>query len=63
MPDVTVTNHGSIFTFRPLTPAAHCWLEDNVSDDAPWWGGALAVEPRYAHALVEGLEAEGLVIG
>jgi hypothetical protein len=62
MPDVTIANHGSIFTFTPHSPAAHCWIEDNVDADAPWWGGALAVEARYAPDLAAGMEAEGLEI-
>jgi hypothetical protein len=62
MPDVTIANHGSIFTFTPNTEAAHEWIADNVSDDAPWWAGALAVEARYADDLAAGMDAAGLVI-
>ena len=62
MPDVTIANHGSIFTFTPHSSAAQCWIEDNVSEDAPWWAGALAVEARHARDLAAGMEAAGLVI-
>jgi hypothetical protein len=62
MPDFSLTNHGSIFTFRPLTDAARDWLEENLDEDAPWWAGAVAVEPRYAYDLVAGIQADGLNI-
>jgi hypothetical protein len=62
MPDVTVANHGSIFTFTPHSEAAREWITDNVDDDAPWWAGALAVEPRYARDLAAGMQAAGLEV-
>jgi hypothetical protein len=62
MPDVSLSNHGSIFTFRPLTDHARQWIEENVDPDAPWWAGAIAVEPRMAYDLVAGMQADGLVI-
>lgn len=56
--DFDVTNHGSIFTFRALTPEAQQWWDENVDDPS----GLGAVEPRYAFALAEGIEAEGMTI-
>jgi hypothetical protein len=60
--DVTVENHGSIFLFRPMNDAARQHLEENVSDGAQWFGGALAVEPRYAGALAQALIEDGMEV-
>lgn len=57
--DIRVENHGSIMLFRPLNDGARKHLEENVQDDAQWFGGALVVEPRYAEGLAANLEAEG----
>lgn len=62
MPDFHVINHGSIFTFAPLTPAAQDWWDDNVDPENPTLGGAYAVESRYASAIAEALFEEGLTI-
>lgn len=60
--DYIVENHGSIFLFRPQTPAAEKNLRDNVEDTAGWMGNALAVEHRYAFDLAKQLQAEGWVV-
>lgn len=57
--DFYVTNHSSIFLFRPLTKAAREHLEENVQEDAQWFGGALVVEHRYAEGLMHALCNEG----
>jgi hypothetical protein len=57
--DFAVEDHGSLLLVRPLTSAAWSWLEQNVEDDAQWFGGALAVESRYISNLLSGLEAAG----
>lgn len=59
-PDVQVINQGSIVLVKPLTTAAEAWIDDNVQDDAQWFGKALVVEPRYIAYLVEGMVAGGL---
>jgi hypothetical protein len=58
--DVEVTYHGSVTLVRPLTPAAFSWLWSHVADDAMWFAGALAVEPRYLAALLDGMAGDGL---
>lgn len=61
--DVTVDNQGSIYLFRPQTVEAHEWIDSHVLDpDAQWFGGALAVEARYAHDLAEGMLLDGLEV-
>lgn len=59
-PDCTVENCGSIFLFRPESDSAREWLEENT--DGQWFGGALAVEPRYARDLADAMLDEGLAL-
>jgi hypothetical protein len=61
--DVEVENHGTIFLVRPLTETARDWLDENVSDDAQYFGGALVVEHRYIEDLVEGMLGDDLNVG
>ena len=61
-PDVLVENHFSLILCRLLTPAANQWVENNVSEDAQFFGGALVVEPRYANDLFDALIGDGLVV-
>lgn len=61
--DVIIENHGSVFLFRPRTDTGRTWLKEHVaSEDWQWFGGALAVEPRYAGELVCGIEDAGLAV-
>lgn len=57
--DFTFENHGSIWLCRPQNDAAREHLEENVSEEAQWFGGALVVEPRYVEGLVGGLRDNG----
>lgn len=49
---------GSIVLVRPLTDAAREWIEENVEIDAQWLGESLAVERRYARAILLALRDE-----
>jgi hypothetical protein len=59
MNDIEITNHGSLFLFQPLNDEVKSWLNENVSADSQWFGGALVVEHRYAANLAEGLQDAG----
>jgi hypothetical protein len=59
--DVRITNEGSIFLVRPLTPAGKRWIAEHV-EDPTWFGGALAVEHRYIRGLATGMAADGLEV-
>jgi hypothetical protein len=54
-PDARVENHGTLFLVRPLNEGIREHLEENVSEEARWFGGALVVEHRYVANLVSGL--------
>lgn len=61
--DIRLEDHGSIILFRPLTDAGREWLETRTQEDAQWFGGALAVERRYAGAVADGATREGMEVG
>lgn len=61
-PDVTIMDCGSICLVSPHTAAASEWIDENVDEAATWHGKALAVEPRYLDALVEGMRDDDLVV-
>lgn len=62
-PDVSVANHGTLFTFTPLTERAKEWMEENVqSEPWQWLGNSLTVEHRYAGELANGMVEHGLVV-
>lgn len=48
---------GSVVLVRPLNEATEEFLAETT--DGQWFGGALAVEPRYVEGLVEGLVEHG----
>jgi len=60
--DVLVENHGSIFLFRLCSSSAKTWVDENVQDDAQFFGDGLAVEWRFAQDLAAGMQADGLVL-
>jgi hypothetical protein len=60
--DVRISNHGSIFLFDLLTDAARAWVDANVAGEAMFFGGALAVEHRFAADLASGMAADGLAV-
>jgi hypothetical protein len=60
--DVTVENHGTIFTFESHTDAGREWIEQNIPEDAQWMGNRLCVEHRYAADIAQGMQNDGLVV-
>jgi hypothetical protein len=61
--DFSLYNHGSIVALVPRTQAAKDWCSDHIPEDAAWFGHGVAIEPRYVHDIVEGLQADGLTLG
>ncbi len=59
--DIEVENHGTVFLFRPTSEPGRVWLKENV-DEAQWFGGALACEPRFAEDLAQRVADFGLLI-
>lgn len=63
-PDFTISNHGNVWGFQPLTPAAHTLCEGAIHIESwQWMGGAFMVDHRMAAALVATLrENEGMIV-
>ena len=57
--DFAIRDEGSIKLVVPLTDAAREWLEQNVQEDALYFGTGLAVEHRFLDPLVDGLKRDG----
>lgn len=62
-PDILVENHGSVMMIQPLTPAAENWIDENLNpEDWQWLGDAFACEPCCVSNILEGMEADGLIV-
>ena len=55
-----IEDHGTIVLVRPQTEDVRQWLVENT--DGTWFGGALAVEPRYVGDIVAALVEEGYAL-
>jgi hypothetical protein len=63
MCDFHISDHGSIITIRPVSEAAHQWLDDNVAAEPwQWLSGALCVDHRLAPDLVAEITEAGFEI-
>jgi hypothetical protein len=60
--DALVNDHGSVVIIMPLSGAAKDWWESNVQE-AQRWGSGYAVEPRYAEAIIQGMQEAGFSVG
>lgn len=62
-PDIKVENHGSIVLFIPQTGAGEEWIDDNLAGpEVQTFGGGIVVEPRYAGAILQGIDDAGLTL-
>jgi hypothetical protein len=62
--DIQVSNHGSVFLFTPTGPEALETLLELVppGPDHHYFGRSLVVEHRYARAVAEQLQEDGLSV-
>ena len=63
-PDIRVSNHGSVFLFSPTSAEARETLLELVppGPDHHYFGNALVVEHRYASAVAEQLQEDGMSV-
>ena len=61
-PDFLVENHGSIYLFRPISPAAFSWIAEHLPEDRLTFGNAVVIEHRYITEVVHGAIADGLAV-
>jgi hypothetical protein len=62
--DLTVSSHGSISLFHPLTDLAREGMDAHcpADDSHQYFCGALVVEPRYAEDLLAHAVEDGLCV-
>jgi hypothetical protein len=60
-PDFSFEDHGELWLLRPMNHIARTHLLEHLGD-VTWFGGAVAVEPRYVAALTAGLDANGFTV-
>jgi hypothetical protein len=63
--DFLVTGEGpftTVYLLLPITTAAFEWIDEHISEDAPRFGEAIAVEHRYIRDIVDGARNDGLAI-
>jgi hypothetical protein len=61
--DFDLTNQGSLMILVPVSEAAQEWANEHLPDDAMKWGGGFVIEHRFIDNIVDGIEAEGLIVG
>lgn len=61
-PDFVLNDQGSIVLLLPNSDAAREWLDDNIGEDAQYFGRSLVVEHRFADDIIDGIMAEGLIV-
>jgi hypothetical protein len=62
MADFEVSNHGTIFIFTPLTPAARDWVTEFLPEDAQRCASGVVIEHRYISDVVIGAQRDGLMV-
>lgn len=61
-PDFLYRDEGSIILLLPQNETAQDWTGENLQTE-PWQDKrAIAIEPRYFTDILEGIQAEGMVI-
>ena len=61
--DIRVQHEGSLALFHMTSGAGERWVKEHVeTEETQYWGGALVVEHRYVHDLIEGMRADGLCV-
>jgi predicted thioesterase len=60
--DVEVSDHGTVVLFALLSEAAENWAQEHLPEDRMTYGGAVAVEHRYAMDIIDGMAGDGLIL-
>jgi hypothetical protein len=50
----------TVYLLTPLSSAARAFLDQHISDNATYLGPSLAVEHRFLHPLLAGIDEAGL---
>ncbi len=60
--DFIFVNHGSVTLLTPVSEAASEWVSEHLPDSCIAFGGGIAIEPRYAGPVLEGIINDGLTV-
>jgi len=60
--DFELSGGGTVYLLRPVTRAAHNWVEEHLPTDATWWCGAVVVEHRYIGPIIGDAIGDGLAV-
>lgn len=60
--DFRFFNCGSVWLLRANTSAARAWEAEYLDPEALRWAGAVVVEPRYVHLLLQGITGDGFTV-
>jgi len=60
--DFICESHGTLFLLIPRTAPAKMWIQENLPPNYMTSGDAVVIEPRYAWAILAGLQDDGLVV-
>jgi hypothetical protein len=61
-PDVSISNHRTIYLLHLHTRRATTWVDDHIIGDRQFVGHALAVEHRFVGDIAEGMTRDGLEV-
>lgn len=59
--DFAIRDEGSVVLLWAISDEAMAWVEDHLPADRQTFGGAVAIEHRYAPAIIAGMADDGLV--
>jgi hypothetical protein len=60
--DLEVSGHGTVYLLRPITGAAHAWIDERLPADAIRCGSAFAIDQRYIGVIIQSAVQNGLVV-
>lgn len=60
--DFLVNHQASIALLTPRTDEAQDWLEEHLTGEVSWSGGAVVVEARYLEPLLDGIAGDGFSV-
>jgi hypothetical protein len=60
--DFTLTDGGSVCLLTPTTREARGWLDENIGEDAMYFGNGLAIERQYVRQILDGIQADGFEV-
>lgn len=61
--DFRVSDEGTIILLWGISDDAVGWVSEHLPEDCTRFGSAYVIERRYAGPILDGIDADGLVVG